>query len=104
MTFPRIASAAAAALVLGLGLSAPAQAGGCGSSYQVGYGDTLAKIAARCGTTVYAIMQVNPYIRNPNLIRVGQVIALPQGGGHGYKQPPKGGGYGGGYQPPRYSY
>ncbi len=98
MTVTRLATAAAA-LLLALSVSAPASAGGCGSQYRVGYGDTLARIAAKCGTSVYAIMQVNPYIRNPNLIRVGQVIALPQGGSY---QGGGGGGYG--YQPPRYQY
>ncbi len=39
-------------------------------------GDTLAKIAASCGTTVWAIAQLNG-ITNPNLIFVGQVLRIP---------------------------
>ncbi len=39
----------------------------------------MAKIAQRYGTTVSAIMAVNPQIYNPNVIYVGQVINLPAG-------------------------
>lgn len=49
---------------------------GCGT-YVVQYGDTLRLIAARYGTTVSAILAVNPQIWNPNLIYVGQIICLP---------------------------
>jgi peptidoglycan endopeptidase LytE len=48
-----------------------------GGTYVVQYGDTLRIIAARYGTTVSAILAVNPQIWNPNLIYVGQVINLP---------------------------
>lgn len=48
-----------------------------GGTYVVQYGDTLRKIADRIGSTVDAIMAVNPQIVNPNLIYVGQVINLP---------------------------
>jgi len=48
-----------------------------GGTYTVQSGDTLKKIAARFGTTLDAILQVNPQIANPNLIYVGQVINLP---------------------------
>ena len=47
-----------------------------GGMYVVQYGDTLQKIAARIGSTVWDIMAVNPQIWNPNLIYVGQVINL----------------------------
>jgi LysM repeat protein len=50
-----------------------------GGTYVVQVGDTLAKIAKRAGTTVYAIMAVNPQIYNPNVIYVGQVLNLPAG-------------------------
>ncbi|HJS18094.1 MAG TPA: LysM peptidoglycan-binding domain-containing protein [Anaerolineales bacterium] len=50
-----------------------------GGTYVVQPGDTLAKIAKRSGTTVSAIMAVNPQITNPNVIYVGQVIYLPAG-------------------------
>jgi LysM repeat protein len=49
------------------------------ATYVVMPGDTLGKIAARAGTTVYAILAVNPQITNPNLIYVGQVIYMPPG-------------------------
>ncbi len=48
-----------------------------GSAYVVQPGDTLGKIAARIGSSVSAILAVNPQIWNPNLIYVGQVINLP---------------------------
>ena len=56
-----------------------------GNTYVVQPGDTLAKIAQRTGTTVRAILAVNPQITNPNVIYVGQVINLPTGG---YYPPP----------------
>lgn len=43
--------------------------------YTVRRGDTLSRIAARFGTTVWALMQLNG-IRNPNLIYVGQVLLI----------------------------
>jgi LysM repeat protein len=49
------------------------------ATYVVQPGDTLGNIAARAGTTVYAIMSVNPQITNPNIIYVGQVINMPAG-------------------------
>jgi LysM repeat protein len=52
---------------------------GGGGVYVVQRGDTLGRIAARFGTTVQAIVAVNPGI-NPNLIFVGQQINLPGSG------------------------
>ncbi len=46
------------------------------TSHKVKAGDTLGKIAAKYGTTVDALAELNR-IRNVNLIRVGQVIYLP---------------------------
>lgn len=46
-------------------------------SYQIRSGDTLSGIAARNRTTVAALMQANPQIRNANLIRAGQSLNLP---------------------------
>ncbi len=57
------------------GTSSPPPA--TGQTYTVVKGDTLRKIADRIGTTVEAILQVNPQITNPNLIYAGQVINLP---------------------------
>lgn len=50
--------------------------------YIVQKGDTLFKIAQRFGTTVAAILKVNPEIKEPNLISPGQKILVPA--------PPKG--------------
>jgi len=45
-------------------------------TYKVRPGDTLARIAARFGTTVGELATLNG-IANPSLIRVGQVLKLP---------------------------
>ena len=50
------------------------------SRYTVRAGDTLGGIAASRGTTVDALLQANPGIRNRNLIYAGQSLALPGGG------------------------
>ena len=69
----------AAALALSsLAFVTPALAQGtCGDSETVVKGDTLQKIATRCGTTVAALMRANPDIKNRSLIYPGQVIMLP---------------------------
>jgi len=64
-----------------------------GFYYTVQYGDTLAIIAARFGTTVYAILQANG-ISNPNLVYVGQVLWVP---GRHLPPPPVGGNWRGEY-------
>ncbi|HEY8498352.1 MAG TPA: LysM peptidoglycan-binding domain-containing protein [Limnochordales bacterium] len=46
--------------------------------YTVQPGDSLFFIAQRFGTTVEAILAVNPQIVNPNLIFPGQVICVPR--------------------------
>jgi LysM repeat protein len=46
------------------------------TTYKVKYGDTLSAIAKRYKTTVAAIATKNN-IRNPNLIRIGQILVLP---------------------------
>ena len=50
-----------------------------GQTYFVLQGDTLRKIAAKFNTTVDAILKVNPQITNPNIIYLGQAIAIPAG-------------------------
>jgi peptidoglycan DL-endopeptidase LytF len=52
-------------------------AAGCGSSVTVVSGDTLFKIANRCGTTVSALRRANPDLGTSNLIYPGQVLQLP---------------------------
>jgi peptidoglycan endopeptidase LytE len=48
-----------------------------GQTYYAQRGDTLRIIAAKFGTTVDAILKVNPNITNANLIYVGQAISIP---------------------------
>lgn len=60
--------------------AAPARSGG--SSYTVRSGDTLGSIAARAGTSIATLVSLNA-IRNPNLVRVGQVLTLPAAAGGG---------------------
>jgi LysM repeat protein len=74
------------------GQSAAPQPSTSGGVYIVQAGDTLAKIAARYGTTVAALMAANG-IRNPNLIWVGQRLAV-KGGGAPAPRPPTAGGSG----------
>jgi len=50
----------------------------CGTTYIVRYGDTLARIARHCGTTVAALAAANN-IYNVNLIYAGQVLVIPSG-------------------------
>ena len=57
----------------------PAPPPASGQTYYVVRGDTLRIIASRFNTTVDAILRVNPQITNPNVIYVGQAIAIPAG-------------------------
>jgi LysM repeat protein len=54
-----------------------AEASPAGTVYVVKKGDTLYAIAVRNGTTVKAILAVNPDITNPSLLKVGQRILVP---------------------------
>ena len=49
----------------------------CGTSVTVVRGDTLRKIADRCGTTVYALRRANPAIGSGDLIYPDQILLLP---------------------------
>jgi len=52
----------------------------CGEFYYVRWGDTLAKIAARCNSTVAILIRANPQVVNPDCIYVGQRLnILPRG-------------------------
>ena len=46
-------------------------------TYTVKAGDTLSKIAARNGVTLADILKANPQISDPNRIKVGDVLNLP---------------------------
>jgi LysM repeat protein len=66
------------AVLFGLFAStSPAFASGCGTSVTVVSGDTLRKIADRCGTTLSALRLANPEIGWGNLIYPNQVLLLP---------------------------
>lgn len=66
-----------AALLATFASSSPAFAAGCGSSVTVVSGDTLLKIANRCGTSVAALRLANPDIGSGSLIYPGEVLVLP---------------------------
>jgi len=67
----------AAVFVAAFASTGSAFAQGCGSSVTVVSGDTLRKIAERCGTTVSALRRANPSIGTGDLIYPNQVIQLP---------------------------
>ena len=46
------------------------------SSYTVRSGDTLGSIASRAGTSIATLVSLNG-LKNPNLVRIGQVLSLP---------------------------
>ncbi len=67
-----------AVLVTALAVAPTAYAASaCGDSVTVARGDTLRKIADRCGTTVSALLQANSWLGSGNLIYAGQVIMMP---------------------------
>src|SRR5688572_25550513 len=69
---------ALALLVSLAGAAAPVAGPSCGADYRVVRGDTLTRIARRCGSSVSAIARASG-VRNPNLIRVGQRLNIPGG-------------------------
>ncbi|HEX5809738.1 MAG TPA: LysM peptidoglycan-binding domain-containing protein [Anaerolineales bacterium] len=66
-----------AVLLASLAITSSAFAQQCGTSVSVVSGDTLRKIADRCGTSVAALRLANPEIGWGNLIYPGQVLLLP---------------------------
>ena len=48
-------------------------------TYTVKAGDNLSKVAKRNGVSLAQLLKANPQISNPNKIRVGQIINLPNG-------------------------
>lgn len=47
------------------------------TDYKIKKGDNLTKIAKANNTTVQALMEANPNIKNPNLIRAGETLKIP---------------------------
>ena len=45
--------------------------------YNIKPGDNLTKIAKAYGTTIDALMKLNPQIKNPNLIYAGHKMKVP---------------------------
>jgi len=66
-----------ALLLASFATTSSAFAAGCGTAVTVISGDTLLKIANRCGTTVSALQRANPEIGSGSLIFPGQVLQLP---------------------------
>lgn len=66
-----------ALVVSAFATTSSAFAASCGTSVTVVKGDTLRKIADRCGTTVSALLRANPELGNGNLIFPNQVLQLP---------------------------
>ncbi len=67
--------------VLLMGLqSMTLRAADCESPVTVHSGDTLSEIAARCGTTVAALLVNNPQIDESGAVRVGERVYLPPPG------------------------
>ena len=77
----RLVILAAIVLVLSLFLMAasPAEAQGATVNHIVQRGEYLARIARNYGTTVHAILALNPQITNMNRIYPGQVVVVPIG-------------------------
>jgi LysM repeat protein len=50
-------------------------------TYTVKAGDTLSKIAVRNGITLAQLLKANPQVKDPNKLRVGDVLNLPNGAG-----------------------
>jgi len=66
-----------AVLLASFASTSSAFAASCGTGVTVVSGDTLRKIADRCGTTVSALRLANPEIGSGNLIYPGQTLLLP---------------------------
>lgn len=71
----RIITAAGAGIVMAGLAAGPAMA----STHAVQPGDTLSGIAASAGVSLHNVEAANRWIKNPNLIYVGQVVHVPDG-------------------------
>lgn len=65
------------ALMRGVAPTALAQSR-CAATYAIADGNTLSSIAAACGTTVAAILKANPALTNPDYIRAGDTLTIPE--------------------------
>ena len=71
----RIITAAGAGIVMAGFAAGPALA----STHTVRPGDTLSGIAVASGVSLHKVEAANRWIKNPNLIYVGQVVHVPDG-------------------------
>lgn len=69
---------------------ASAQNGACGASHTIARGDTLSKIAERCGVSLSALQAANPNAQ-PRRLRVGAELMLPGAEAQGDAMDPAGG-------------
>ncbi len=76
----------AAQCCIGIPVPQPSEGLTTPSTYTVQRGDTLTSIAARFGTGVAAILNVNQ-LANPDLLYIGQTLALPSGSVPAPQQP-----------------
>ncbi|WP_043690174.1 C40 family peptidase [Luteimonas huabeiensis] len=61
-------------------------------SHAIGFGDTLSQLAQRFGSSVDALMALNPQIRDPDLIYAGDTLRLGGEAPSGAAAPATGGG------------
>jgi LysM repeat protein len=59
---------------------------GCGSTVRVNWGDTLYRIATRCGTTVVALKAANGIPYYSSTIYAGTYLVIPGGYNDGYSR------------------
>ncbi len=69
-------------IIIGQSIVIPGENGSADRVHAVASGDTLARIAARYGASASAIARAND-LGDPNIIRVGQRLQIPGGGGNG---------------------
>lgn len=71
------------AVAAALAFATPSHAASCGSEYAVGSGDTLSRIASKCGVGMVDLVRANHNLSNPNRLRIGQKLAIPTAGAQG---------------------
>lgn len=55
----------------------PASSAPAATAYKIKKGDTLYAIARRNGISLDILLAANPQIKNPNTLKIGQVIYIP---------------------------